>query len=49
MWVFTIKYKMFLQTIPFPFHTTAVPINAVTVVCQAVDLAEIRNVRLVCY
>lgn len=45
----SIKYKMFLQTLPFPFHTRAVPINVTTVVCQAVDLAEIRNVRLVSY
>lgn len=36
---------MFLQTLPFPFHTRAVPIILVTVVCQDVDLTEIRNVR----
>lgn len=36
---------MFLQTLPFPFHTRAVPVILVTVVCQDVDLREIRNVR----
>lgn len=40
---------MFLQTLPFCFHTRAVPIIVVAALCQAVDLAEIRNVRLVSY
>lgn len=40
---------MFLQMLPFSLHTRAVPIIVVTAMFQAVDLAEIRNVRLVSY
>ena len=41
----SIKYKMFLETLPLPFHTRAVPLILITVVCEDVDLTESRNVR----
>lgn len=36
---------MFLQTLPFSFHTRAVPIILITVVCQDMNLTETRMVR----
>lgn len=33
---------MFLQTLPFSFHTRAVPIILITVVCQDVDFTETK-------
>lgn len=35
---------MFLQTSSFSFHTRAAPIVFLTVVCQAAELTEIKNV-----
>lgn len=43
--VCSIKYRMFLQTLPFPFHSRAVPMILITLICHCVDLTEIRNSR----